>query len=435
MFRLLVAIPTYNNARSIAQVVRDVLDHVPEVLVVNDGSTDGTEDAARAAGARIVRHDVNRGKGEALKTALRTALGEGFTHVLTIDGDGQHNAADIKNMIAAASAAPEAIILGTRDFSKMPEKNRFGNNFSNFWVNLAMGSRFTDTQCGLRVYPTRVIELYRFRGTGYEFETEVLIRHARAKRPISPVPVDVYYPPPEERVSHFVPSRDATRIVFLVMRFLFLPRFLWALVLFAGCAPSVTASAPLVVDRRAAALEASVQPFTAQQTILFEAGKDKRKADGLFIVYPGSAYKLRVLGPMMVTAFEVSVRCGKFMLDARDKSASGTLAEAGERVTFFPVAELFLALAPPSDGEWRGDEYVTAKVRAHLHPTLPAFDWIVAGDLTVQMQSFKAVGRWHMPQKLLVTVGTRAKLTIENDDMALDVPSESEALGDLPCGS
>jgi hypothetical protein len=104
-------------------------------------------------------------------------------------------------------------------------------------------------------------------------------------------------------------------------------------------------------------------------------------------------------------------------------------------VTFFPIAELFLALSPPRGGEWRGDEYVTQAVRAHLHPTLPAFDRIVAGDLTVEMQRFKTVGQWQMPQTLLVTVGSRAKLTIENDDMALDVPSESDALGEITCGS
>src|SRR5439155_390962 len=121
-------------------------------------------------------------------------------------------------------------------------KNRFGNEVSNFWVNLAMGRfgerKLQDTQCGLRVYPMASVTSFPIlRSHGYALETEILIRQARANKPILAVPVKVYYPPPEERVSHFKPSRDATRIVFLVMRFLFLPRWFWALLmLVASCA-------------------------------------------------------------------------------------------------------------------------------------------------------------------------------------------------------
>ena len=445
--KLLVAIPTYNNERSIAAVVRGVLAHAPEVLVVNDGSTDATETNAKGAGARIVRHDVNKGKGEALKTALKTAEAEGYTHVLTIDGDGQHEPNDIPVLVKAAAAAPDAIILGQRRYEKMPEKNRFGNAVSNFWVNLAMGTKFADTQCGLRVYPASVVSRHRFRGTGYEFETEVLIRHKRSKRPIVGADVDVYYPPPGERVSHFVPSRDATRIVFLVMRFLFLPRFLWALALFTACAPAVNRGDVLGLDQhdvivvkpsawqQQEALKAAARPFSAQQTIVFETGKDKRKASGLFIVYPGRGYRLRVLGPMGVTAFDVAVRCGKFKVDARDKSATGTLAEAREKVQFFPVAELLAALSLPENGAWDDNAYEGGGVSASLHQSAPAFSAIASGELTVQVNAFDVVDGSYMPHELEVTIGTRAKLHILNDEIAFDAPPEAEALGEITCDS
>lgn len=402
MHKLIVCIPTYNNEKSIASVVKGVLAHVPEVMVVNDGSTDSTEERAREAGARIVRHEKNRGKGEALKTGLRAAAREGYTHVLTIDGDGQHEPKDIPSLIEASQKAPAAIVLGLRDLAKMPEKNRFGNRFSNFWVNLAMGSAFTDTQCGLRVYPAGIADAHRFRGAGYEFETEVLIRQARDELPIVGHPVEVYYPPAEERVSHFVPWRDARRIVLLVMRFLFLPRMLWALLLFASCAPAVSASNPTGrVD--------TTRAFSAKQTLRFDDGKDKRTASGLFIVYPGSAYRLRVLGPMMVTAFDVSVRCGKFVLDARDKSAKGTLAEAKELVRFFPVAELFEATSP-------------AQKRT-------------VGEMTVDVVEETVVDGVTMPKKLHVDIGHRVRLDIENEEISFDVPPENEAVGEIQCDS
>jgi glycosyltransferase involved in cell wall biosynthesis len=226
-FRPCVGIPTYNNASTIADVVRRARAVCPDVLVINDGSTDGSGDRAATAGAWVETHPENRGKGEAIKTALRAAKDRGFSHLVTLDGDGQHHPEDMPALIDAAQATPDALIIGQRDQAAIPGRNRFGNAISNVWVNWAMGARLSDTQCGFRVYPTAIINHFRFRGRGYELETEVLIRQARARRPVVPIPVRVYYPPIDERVSHFRPRRDATKIVFLVMRFLFLPRRFW----------------------------------------------------------------------------------------------------------------------------------------------------------------------------------------------------------------
>ncbi len=221
---MLLVIPVYNNATTIADVVTRARLLLPDVLVVDDGSTDASAANAKTAGARVVAHTHNRGKGEALRTALALAHAEGFEQVLTLDGDGQHFPEDAPALLAAANDA-HTLVLGQRSFETLPNANRFGNRFSNLWVNWAAGTRLADTQCGLRLYPADTAARFSLHAQGYAFETEALVKHARARSPVKAVPVRVAYP--KERVSHFRPARDATRIVFTVMRFLFLPRWFW----------------------------------------------------------------------------------------------------------------------------------------------------------------------------------------------------------------
>ncbi len=439
--KALVCVPTYDNEKTIGDVISALTTAGHTVLCVNDGSNDDTEARARAAGALIERHPRNRGKGEALKTGFRWARAHGYTHVLTIDGDGQHEPADAPALLSAAEAAPDALVLGVRPLEAIPPKNRFGNRVSNFWVNLAMRTRFSDTQCGLRVYPTSSLDEVAFRGHGYELETEALIRHVRNGRTIVPVPVRVYYP--EERVSHFVPWRDATRIVFLVMRFLFLPRPLWAALLILAACAHERAAAPVLqpastsADARTRALQQTALPFTAAQHLRYSDGKQRREADALFVVYPGRGYRLRVLGPMMVTAFDVSVRCGRYFLEARQERRGGPLSEADASTPFFPVRALEQALQPLGEGEWRGDIFVSkAGVVARLEAGREVFSELeVGGELRVRVLEDQRIDGVMMPKRLRVELSGGRVLDIDNTEMGLDAPREEEALGAVICNA
>ncbi len=218
-----VLIPALNCAGSIAGVVTGARRWSETVLVVNDGSVDATAECAVQAGATVVSHEHNRGKGAALRTGMQWLAQHGFHHVLTMDADGQHLSEEIPLLLEACAAAPDALIIGARQIppqATTPAK-LFGNRFANRWVEIACGLRLPDTQSGFRVYPLRPVLALRVRANHFAFETEVLIRAARAGIPIRSVPVQVYYPPVDERVSHFEPFRDTVRIIFTVLGLIF----------------------------------------------------------------------------------------------------------------------------------------------------------------------------------------------------------------------
>jgi glycosyltransferase involved in cell wall biosynthesis len=216
---LAVLIPALDCEATIGSVVRSARLHVPRVLVVDDGSRDATGDAAKAAGADVVRHPANRGKGAALRTGLRALLAAGATHALAMDGDGQHLADEIPALLRAAAADPRALVLGARrhEPGALAPVRVFGNRFANRWVRIACGRSFDDTQTGFRVYPLHETLALRCRAERFAFETEVLIRAVRAGLPILSVPVRVWDPPAGERTSHFRGVMDSTRIVFAVI--------------------------------------------------------------------------------------------------------------------------------------------------------------------------------------------------------------------------
>jgi glycosyltransferase involved in cell wall biosynthesis len=190
---------------------------------VNDGSSDDTAAKARAAGARVLDHARQAGKGAALLTGMRALAEAGASHALTMDGDGQHLGDEIPVLLTASRAHPEALIIGVRGMETVPvaSSRRFGNRFANRWVEIACGQRFPDTQSGFRVYPLRATLGLGVRATHFGFETEVLIRATRARIPIQSVPVRVFYPPVSERVSHFRPVVDSIRIIFVVLGLIF----------------------------------------------------------------------------------------------------------------------------------------------------------------------------------------------------------------------
>lgn len=215
-----VIVPTYNNAGTIGHVVREILDYCEDVIVINDGSTDDTSDILKtfAGRIRILTHPFNWGKGVALYNGLSWAKEAGFTYAISIDSDGQHYPSDLTAFAKAIESFPETLLVGARNLQAegMPGKNTFANRFSNFWFRVETGIRMEDTQSGFRAYPLDRIRLDSrcFTG-GYEFELEILVFSAWEGMPIRNIPVRVYYPPAGERVSHFKPFRDFTKISIL----------------------------------------------------------------------------------------------------------------------------------------------------------------------------------------------------------------------------
>ena len=215
-------IPAYRAAATVGDVVRGARAHCARVVVVDDGSDDDTGRRARDAGAEVRRHPANAGKGAAIVTGLRALEAAGVGRAVTLDADGQHLASQIPALLAASDAVPGAIVVGARrkQGQTIARLNRFGNWMADRLLRAIAGRTLPDTQSGFRVYPVAATLALGVRGARYDFETEVLLRAARCGMPLLGVPVEVYYPPVAERVSHFRPGRDTLRIIWTVLRLL-----------------------------------------------------------------------------------------------------------------------------------------------------------------------------------------------------------------------
>jgi glycosyltransferase involved in cell wall biosynthesis len=213
-----VIIPTYNNQKTVKRVIESVLQYTSDVIVVNDGATDDTAHILNALENQVtlIGYPVNKGKGYALKTGFKKAIELGFTHAITIDSDGQHFADDIPKLIDAHKQNPEAVVMGSRNLEAegMPGKNSFANRFSNFWFFVETGHRLPDTQTGFRLYPLKMVDKLWLFSTRFEFEIEVIVKLAWRDLPFVSVPIKVTYDP-HERVTHFRPGPDFTRISLL----------------------------------------------------------------------------------------------------------------------------------------------------------------------------------------------------------------------------
>ena len=217
--RVCVMVPTYNNAGTVVDVVKGILQLTDDLIVVIDGCTDDTRERLDEAGLDIVRVDYaqNRGKGHALLAGFEKALAMDYDYVITIDADGQHLPEDIPVFLEALQKHPDSLIIGARNLHQenMSSGSTFANKFSNFWFKVQTGIALSDTQTGYRLYPLRRLTGKRFITSRYEAELELLVFSAWANIPIHEVPVNVYYPPKEERVSHFRPFADFLRISIL----------------------------------------------------------------------------------------------------------------------------------------------------------------------------------------------------------------------------
>lgn len=232
--RVTFVVPAYQAVRSIGRVVSELREAARgavettehAVIVVDDGSSDDTATRATEAGALVVRHERNRGKGAALLTGFERALALGADAAVSVDADGQHLATEAVR-VAGHAGPREALVLAVRDLRRdgAPSANRFSNAFSNRWVSWFARRTLSDTQCGLRRYPLPEVLELRLLGSGYELEAEVILRAARAGWPIEELPVRVLYPRGAERVSHFHSVRDPTRIVLRILTTVATTRF------------------------------------------------------------------------------------------------------------------------------------------------------------------------------------------------------------------
>lgn len=206
-----VAIPAYQAAPSIADVVRRSKAMAPEVLVVDDGSTDGTAGEARRAGARVISLPSNRGKGDALETAFEDLFGRGYDFVVTLDADGQHLPEEIPVLLAAAPDAD--LVLGTRDhlFAEMSRVRRFSNRLSSRAIALVAGQALSDIQTGFRCYAKRLIDAVGFPEARFEAESAVVVRAVRGGFRVVSVPVRLGFAD-GRLTSHYRPMIDSLRI-------------------------------------------------------------------------------------------------------------------------------------------------------------------------------------------------------------------------------
>ena len=222
-----VIIPTYNNARTLADVVSSVLDYTGSIIIVNDGSTDTTEEILKHYDyLSIISYGHNRGKGYALKCGFQIAEKLGYRYAITMDSDGQHFASDLATFVDVIEQNPDVFIAGQRiTKGEMPTQNSFANKLSSFWGNVLTLNKLRDTQNGFRLYPLWEMNGMQPFFNRYEAEFELMVRCAWKGIPIITAVTRVYYPPAEERVSHFRPGTDFLRITGVNILFVFLAIF------------------------------------------------------------------------------------------------------------------------------------------------------------------------------------------------------------------
>ena len=213
-------IPAFNEAATIAEVIAGVRPHVELVVVVDDGSGDDTAELARRAGAEVISHPQNRGKGQAVRAGLAEILKRDCSHVLMLDGDLQHRPDEAPRLLEAARETGAELVVGERQFRRddMPASRYHANRIGSRALSGFMGVRLGDTQCGYRVFRTDMVRRMKLRATGYDIETEMLVKVGRLGGRIEHVPVTAVY----GATSKLRPVRDTTRTCFRAVYYRFI---------------------------------------------------------------------------------------------------------------------------------------------------------------------------------------------------------------------
>lgn len=204
MAEILVVIPAYNEAKGVGSVVKGARQHLP-VLVVDDGSMDGTSDRAAAAGAEVLAQRPNQGKGAALRAGFRWALAREFKAVITLDADGQHDPGEIPLFVEAFREREGDLIIGTRDYRLMPRLRRATNTFGRWSFSWALGQHVPDNQSGYRLLSQRMMEaVLESREEGFEFEVDMIVISVLKGFRLDWVPIRTIY---AGEASHIRPLR------------------------------------------------------------------------------------------------------------------------------------------------------------------------------------------------------------------------------------
>jgi len=211
-------IPAYGEEKHIGDVVRRTRQQLDHVLVVDDGSNDHTAARAREAGAEVIVHPQNRGKGEAIKTGLRHWLDRQFTYVVILDADGQHLPEEIDRFVNAASTLDAQLFIGTRmnDLSGMPPLRRIVNRYMSKRISRICGQKIPDTQCGFRMLHRRLVPDVLGGANRFDYETEMLIFASRKGYRIESIPITTVY---SDEISSIHPIRDTIRFFKLMWRY------------------------------------------------------------------------------------------------------------------------------------------------------------------------------------------------------------------------
>ena len=213
--KVMALIPALNAERTLPKIVEEARRQIEPVVVIDDGSSDRTGEVARAAGAIVLRHAVNRGKGAALKTGFAWALEQGYEGVITLDADGQHLPSEIPKFLAAQGD----LVIGGRDhlFQHMLPRRRNANRFSAWCISKCAGVRVPDSQSGFRFYSAPLLRSLQLRADGFDMESEVIVRAGRGGFRIVTIPIDLGFVDGIS-TSHYKPLKDTLRITWTVTR-------------------------------------------------------------------------------------------------------------------------------------------------------------------------------------------------------------------------
>ena len=230
-----VIIPTYNNDATLANVIEGVLEYTDNVLVVNDGSTDSTSEILKKySNIEIISYGQNVGKGWAMRKGFDYAREKDYRYAITIDSDGQHLPKDLPVFLEKIEKEPDSLIVGARNMEQdsIPGKSSFGHKFSNFWYRFETGINLPDTQSGYRLYPLEKIKDIHSFTKKYEYEVEIIVKAAWKGINVISCPIHVYYATGDERVTHFRPFQDFSRVSLLNTWLVFLALVWYRPVLF-----------------------------------------------------------------------------------------------------------------------------------------------------------------------------------------------------------
>lgn len=283
-----VVIPAYQPSSSLVGLVQEIEAAGCEVVVVNDGSDlDAQPVFARLKeepGVTVLRHTVNQGKGAALKTAFRyiREWKAPDTYIATMDADGQHLPADVMRVLMGARAHPGTLVLGTRDFDRdISLRSRLGNKITRTLFHAASGLTVSDTQTGLRAFGYPLLDLLlKAQGSGYEYETNVLLQCRRRGVPLEEVPIQTVYLDAENSTSHFRPVQDSLKVLGTMCKFVSasLASFALDYGLFMGLAALTQGrSHGLLFSNVAARLGSGTFNYLLNRNLVFRDGQDPRR--------------------------------------------------------------------------------------------------------------------------------------------------------------